>query len=57
MRFSSVDALFEARPRRCLPSNLSQLGIGRRANKKPRHIVGRGLRRIGHQASLYALLL
>ena len=28
--------------RRSLPSNLSQLGIGRRANKKPRPIAGRG---------------
>ena len=42
MRFSSVDALFEAPPRRSLPSNLSQLGIGRRANKKPRLIAGQG---------------
>ena len=42
MRFSSVDALFEAPPRRSLPSNLSQLGIGRRANKKPGPIAGRG---------------
>ena len=42
MRFSSVDALFEDPPRRSLPSNLSQLGIGRRANKKPRPIAGRG---------------
>ena len=42
MRFSSVEALFEAPPRRSLPSNLSQLGIGRRANKKPRLIAGRG---------------
>ena len=39
MRFSSVEALFEAPPRRSLPSNLSQLGIDRRANKKPRHIA------------------
>jgi len=39
MRFSSVEALFEAPPRRSLPSNLSQLGIGRRANKKPRPII------------------
>jgi hypothetical protein len=39
MRFSSVDALFEAPPRRSLSSNLSQLGIGRRANKKPRPII------------------
>ena len=29
-------------PRRSLPSNLSQLGIGRRANQKPRPIAGRG---------------
>ena len=42
MRFSSVDALFEAPPRRSLPSNLSQLGIGRRANKKPRLFAGQG---------------
>jgi hypothetical protein len=39
MRFSSVAALFEAPPRRSLPRNLSQLGIGRRANKKPRPII------------------
>ena len=31
MRFSSVEALFEAPPRHSLPSNLSQLGIGGRA--------------------------
>jgi hypothetical protein len=41
MRFSSVDALLKHPPRRSLPSNLSQLGIGRRANKKPRSIAGR----------------
>jgi hypothetical protein len=39
---SRVEALFEASPRRSLPSNLSQLGIGHRANKKPRLIAGRG---------------
>jgi hypothetical protein len=33
------EALFEAAPRGSLPSNLSQLGIGRRANKKPRPII------------------
>ena len=43
--------------RRSLPSNLSQPGISRRANKKPRPIASRGLCGIGHQASLYALLL
>jgi hypothetical protein len=42
MRFSSVEAHFEAPPRLSLASNLSQLGIGRRANKKPRLIAGRG---------------
>src|ERR1700722_8449780 len=40
MRLRSVEALFEAHPPRCsLPSNLSQLGVGRRANKKPRPII------------------
>ena len=29
-------------PRRSLPTNLSQLGIGRRANKKPRLTAGQG---------------
>jgi hypothetical protein len=33
LRFSSVDALFEAPPRRGFPSNLSQLGIGRRVTE------------------------
>ena len=53
MRFSSVDALFEAPP--AMPSITA--GIGRRANKKPRPHRWPGLRRSGHQASLYALLL
>jgi len=35
-----------------LPSNLSQLGIGRRANKKPRSIGGRGCR-IGQRKRNY----
>jgi hypothetical protein len=42
MRFSSVDALFEALPPRSFPSNLSQLGIGRRVDKTPQLIASRG---------------
>ena len=39
MRFSSVEALFEAPPATQFAEQFEPLGIGRRANKKPRPII------------------
>ena len=41
MRFSSVDALFEAPPATQFAAQFEPARTGRRANKKPRSIAGR----------------